>query len=357
MDAEDHRILRTPLTDEAAWTGAQLEKDLSWLHHLTPAYLDEIDRAIEGLRRGKKTFETLTRADFPFPTFGVFLKRFVWRDVAGRGFGMIRGLPRHRYTDDEIGMLYWGIGMHMGIGVSQNPDGDLLGHVVSFGEDRNALNVRGYRTSAQLKYHNDPCDIVGLLCLRKAKEGGLSSLISGLAIHNVVLEEHPEYLPVLYRGFRFDRRDQNPRFLNAISDPIPVFSHVDGEFSIRYVRSIITSARIKLNQPLSAFETEILDFIDSLGERPGLPLHMDFQEGDMQFANNYTVLHSRTAFVDHDEPERKRHLLRLWLKVPGFRKLAHDFIEYDEASGWSRREGILPYDAPPPKSLPDPLFL
>ncbi len=357
MDAADSRILKTPVTDESAWTGAQLEKNLSWLHHLTPTYLDEIDRAIQGLRRNKKTLATVTREDFSFPTFTVFLKRFVWRDVATRGFGLIRGLPRARYTDEEIGMLYWGMGFHMGVGVSQNPDGDLLGHVVSFGEDRNALNTRGYRTSALLKFHNDPCDIVGLLCLRHAKEGGLSSLVSGMTIYNVILNEHPEYLPVLYRGFRFDRREQNPRFLKSISDLIPIFSNVDGDLSIRYVRSIINAASIKLNQPLSNFEVEILDFIESVTERPGVLLNMGFQEGDIQFVNNYTVLHARTAFVDYDEPERKRHLLRLWLKVPGFRKLANDFIEYDEPSGWSRREGILPYDAPLPNSRPDPLFV
>jgi hypothetical protein len=356
MDADDSRILRTPVTDESAWTGAELEKDLCWLHHLTPAHVDEIDRVIEGLRRNGKTLETVTREDFPLPTLGAFLEHFVRHDVVRRGFGMIRGLPRARYSDAEIGMLYWGLGFHMGIGVSQNPDGDLLGHVVSFGEDRNALNVRGYRTSALLKFHNDPSDVVGLLCLRKAKEGGLSSLVSGMTIYNIVLKEHPEYLPLLYRGFRFDRRDQNPHFLEPISRPIPIFSNVDGQLSIRYVRSIINAARIKLGQPLSDFETEALDFVESIATRPGIPLHMDFEEGDMQFANNYTVLHSRTAFVDYDEPERKRHLLRLWLKIPGIRKLAEDFIEYEESSGWSRREGILPYDAPLPKTQPTAQF-
>jgi len=357
MDFSDTRILNAPVTGESAWFGADLGDDPSWLHHLTPTYIEEIDRVIEGLRRNRRTLDTVTRADFPFPTFGVFLKRFVWRDIGGRGFGMIRGLPRHRYTDDEIGMLFWGLGFHMGIGVSQNPQGHLLGHVVSYGEDRNALDVRGYRTSAKLGYHNDPSDVVGLLCLRKAKEGGLSSVVSGTTIYNIVLEEHPEYLPVLYRGFRCDRRKQNPWFLPPISDRVPVFSQVDGELSIRYLRIVINTACIKLNQPLSNFEVEALDFIDAVADRPGVALRMAFEEGDMQFVNNYTALHARTAFVDFEEPERKRHLLRLWLKIPGFRKLANDFIEYDEPSGWSRREGFLPHDAPMPNTLPEPLFL
>ncbi len=357
MDFADKRILTTPIADESAWRGADMAQSPGWLHRLTPTYIDEIDRAVEGLRRNGRTLETVTRADFPFPTFGVFLKRFLWHDIAGRGFGIVRGLPRERYTDDEIGMLFWGIGFHMGIGVSQNPEGHLLGHVISFGEDRNALDVRGYRTSAKLNYHNDPSDVVGLLCLRKSKEGGLSSVVSGMTLYNIVLQEHPEYLPVLYRGFRCDRRKQNPWFLAPVSNRVPVFSQVDGELSIRYLRIVINTACIKLNQPLSNFEAEALDFIDTAADRPGVALHMAFEEGDMQFVNNYTALHARTAFVDYDEPERKRHLLRLWLKIPGFRKLADDFIEYEESSGWSRREGFLPHDAPMPKTQPHPLFV
>ena len=349
-------ILRTPITDESAWTGAEMEKSHCWIHHLTPTYLREIDAAIEGLRRNARKLETVTRADFRFPTFGVFLKRFLWHDIAGRGFGLIRGLPRERYTDDEMGMLFWGIGFHMGIGKSQNPEGHRLGHVISFGEDRNALNVRGYRTSAELKFHNDLSDVVGLLCLRKAKEGGLSSLVSGMTIHNIILREHSEYLPVLYRGFRLDRRKQNPWFLAPISNRVPVFSQVDGELSIRYIRIVINTASVKLHQPLSEQEVAALDFIDAVAARPGVALNMAFEEGDMQFVNNYTALHARAAFVDHDDPARKRHLLRLWLKVPGIRKLADDFIEYEEESGWSRREGFLPLDAPMPKTLPEPAF-
>jgi hypothetical protein len=356
MTTVETNMLTTPVTDDSAWLGCDLEKNKVWLHHLTPTYLTEIDDVIAGLRNNKRTLETLVRSDFPFPTFGVFLKRFMYHDVSCRGFGMIRGLPRRKYADDEIGMLYWGIGMHMGVGVSQNPDGDLLGHVISFGEDHDKIDTRGYRTPSKLDFHCDPSDVVGLLCLSKAKEGGLSSLVSGTSIFNIVLEEHPEYLPILFHGFRFDRREQNPHFLPKMSGLIPIFSHVDGELSIRYVRSIINAARIKLNEPMSDEEQAALDFIELVAQRDSVPLNMDFQEGDMQFANNYMVLHARTAFIDHEDPVHKRHLLRLWLKVPGIRKLDPTFIEYESDSGWSRREGILPYNSPLPKTQQDAMF-
>jgi len=350
-------ILRTPVTDPNAWTRADLERDSSWLHTLTPRDLDEIDTAIQGLRRNGRTLQSVSRRDFSFPTLGVFLKRFLWHDIAMRGFGVIRGLSAQRYTAEELGMLFWGIGTHMGVGVSQNGKGDRLGHVRDQGLDYDTLNVRGYQTTAHLPFHCDPSDVVGLLCVRTAREGGLSSVVSGTAIYNTILKERPQYLPMLYKGFEYDRRGEETEFQQSITDPVPVFAHVDGELSIRYVRKSMETARQKLGRPFSPEELEVLDYLDSLTVRDDLRMSMMLQAGDMQFANNYTVLHSRTDYVDHQDPEQKRHMLRLWLKIPGFRKLDQTFVEFDPASGWSRREGILPRTAPMPKTIDDPLFV
>ncbi len=346
-------ILQDPVGSPGAWTRAEMEADSSWLHELSARDLDEIDEVVMQLRSRGRTLETVNRADFLFRTFGVFLKQLLWHDIAGRGFAVVRGLPVHRYSEDELGMLFWGIGMHWGVGVSQNAQGDRLGHVRSLGLDYEAVNVRGYQTNHHLAFHCDPSDVVGLLCLQKAKEGGLSSLVSGLAMYNEVLREHPEYLPLLYQGFPYDRRGEETAFQQPISELVPVFAHVDGELSIRYVRQSIKTAYAKMGRSFTREETEVLDYLDALTMREDLHLPMQLQEGDMQFANNYTVLHSRTGYVDHDDPARRRHLLRLWLKVPGFRKLDPALIEYDETSGWSRREGILPPHAPMPKTLVD----
>ncbi|WP_366555458.1 TauD/TfdA family dioxygenase [Aquibaculum sediminis] len=357
MSSEDS-ILHSPVSGDGAWRGVDMERDSAlWQYHLTPRYLEEIDAAVRGLRRSGRTLNTVTRSDFSFPTFSVFLKRLLWNDVAGRGFCVIRGLPVEDYSVEELEMLYWGIGLHMGVGVSQNAEGHRVGHVRSQGKDYNALNVRGYQTNAELPYHCDPSDVVGLLCVQTAKEGGESSIISGLSIYNAVLAERPQFLPMLYKGFVYDRRGEETYFQKPISDPVPVFAHVDGELSIRYVRKSMETAREKLGQPFSDEELEVLDYIDSVTMRRELQLRYTLAQGDIQFVNNYTVLHSRTDYVDFDEPARRRHMLRLWLKVPGFRKLDPDLIEFDEASGWSRREGILPPNAPMPKTVPDPLFV
>lgn len=350
-------IWRKRITDRSAWTRQKMERDRAWLHHLTARYLAEIDAVVEGLRRNHRILDTVTRSDFPFSTFGVFLKRFLWHDIAERGIGLIRGLPAARYTPAELGMLFWGIGMHLGVGVSQDPQGERLGNVRSQGVDLEAVNARGYQTTAHLGFHNDPSDVVGLFCVNKAKQGGSSSVVSATSIYNIILAERPQYLPLLYQGFSYDRRGQEMPYLKPISDAIPVFAHVDGELSMRYVRQSIDTARKKLGVPLSALETEVLDYLDSLTKREDLALSMMLEPGDMQFVNNYTVLHSRTAYVDHDEPERWRHLYRLWLKIPGFRKLDPALIEFDAGSGWSRREGIMPRTAPMPKEVADPLFV
>jgi len=354
---DENDIIRRPITDRSAWTRAGMEQDLSWQHNLTPSYLAEIEAVVEGLRHNRRTLETVTRADFPFPTFGVFLKRFLWNDIAERGVGLIRGLPIARYTPQEAGMLFWGVGTHLGLGVSQNPQGDRLGNVRSQGLDYEARNVRGYQTSHHLAFHCDPSDVVGLLCVNQAKEGGLSSVVSGTSIYNAVLAERPKYLPLLYRGFVYDRRGEEMPYQKPISDPVPVFAHVDGELSIRYVRQSMKTARAKLGLAFTAEEQEALDFMDAASEREDLVLSMQLEPGDMQFANNYTVLHSRTGYVDHEDPAKWRHLYRLWLKVPGFRKLDPALIEYEPWSGWSRREGILPVSAPMPKEVADPLFV
>jgi hypothetical protein len=299
-----------PIQDASAWDRDAMQRDTSWVHLLTPRHIAEIDAVVEGLRRHRRTLETVTPEDFAFPTLGVFLRRFLWHDLGDRGFGIIRGLPLERYSAAEACMVYWGMGTHLGIGVSQSPKGERLGDVRSTGADLSDLNARGYQTSAELSFHNDPGDVVGLLCLKKAREGGLSSLVSATTIYNTVLAERPDLLPLLARGFEYNRRGQEARFLQPISDRIPIYTNVDGDLSMRYVRQLIETARVKMDMPLQEDEREALDYLDSVTRRPELVLSMMLEPGDMEFANNYTTLHSRTRYEDHADPTQWRHLQR-----------------------------------------------
>lgn len=337
--------------DESAWNANTYKGSDAWIRHLTGEHLGEIDRAINDLVRQGRTLDTVTQNDFKAKSFATFLKDFTEYDVAQRGFGMIRGFPAADYTTEEVEMFFWGVGTLMGKCVSQNAAGHRLGHVRDQGLNYDALNVRGYQTRAHLPFHCDPSDVVGLLCFNKALEGGLSSVVSGIAMYNEILRERPQYLDLLHRGFVYDRRGEETAYQGALSDYVPVYSYFGGDLSIRYVRKSMETAQQKLGVDFTDEEFEVLDYMEALSRREDLVYSMMLEPGDMQFCNNYLVLHSRTNYKDHEALEDKRHMLRLWLQIPGIRHLAPEFIELDEQSGWSRREGIPAKGAPTPKAL------
>ena len=158
--------------------------------------------------------------------------------------------------------------------------------------------------------------MVGLLCLRRGLAGGLSSIVSSVAVHNEILAAHPEYLGLLYNGFYYIRREAALTERGVSERPIPVFGHAGGVVSCRYIRNQINAGAVKRGVPLTAVETAALDHLDEQTRRADLRLDMDLQPGDIQLINNYTILHSRTGFVDGELPHQKRHMLRLWLKFP-----------------------------------------
>lgn len=214
------------------------------------------------------------------------------------------------------------MGLHLGKAVTQNPRGDLLGHVYDHGRRYGDLDVRGYETSAHLPFHTDSGDAVGLLCLRGARSGGLSSVVT---IHNEILKRHPEYLPPLYRGFHYIRREAALTESPVTPHRLPVFGLRDGLVSVRLIRNQINAACTKTGIPLEPIERAAFDLFDELAHDPAIHLDMDLQAGDIQFCNNYVTLHSRTSYVDFPEPERHRHMIRLWLTLEPRRPLANGF--------------------------------
>ena len=206
----------------------------------------------------------------------------------------------------------------MGSPVKQNTQGDILGEVMSIG-DIAQKDTRVYQTNAYLPYHTDPSDVVGLLCLRQARSGGLSSLVSAASIHNQILAKYPEYLGLFYKSFYYAHLGED---LPSLS---PLFSFYAGKLSCRYLRQYIEFGHEIRKHPLSPVEIEALDIFDSIANQPDLRLDMILQPGDIQFVNNYFILHSRSEFEDHDELSQRRKLLRLWLKMPSARQLSPDF--------------------------------
>jgi len=306
----------------ADWRGPDLAQRSDWIHHFTPAEVSEISAALRHARALGKTMPTLTREDFPLPTVSLQLEHA--RQVLEEGVGIFqfRGFDVAPFSKDDLRLIYWGLGKHMGTVVSQSSDGDLLGDVRNIGLDIMSPKGRGYKTNQKLSFHTDSCDVVALFVMRTAKEGGLSLIASSIAIHNEIARKRPDLLEVLYQPFPWSWQTQEgqgerPWYFQ------PIFSICEGKISCRYIRGHIRNSQLYDDAPrLTPQQTEAMDYYDSLSASPDFHLTFMFEPGDVQFVNNHTCLHSRTAYTDWPEPDRYRHLLRMWLAVPNSRPLA-----------------------------------
>jgi Taurine catabolism dioxygenase TauD, TfdA family len=241
----------------------------------------------------------------------------------------------------ESAAAYWGIGTYLGSARSQNAMGHVLGHVRDLGLATEDPNVRTYQTTERQHFHTDSCDVVGLLCLKTAKQGGLSSLVSSNTIYNVMAERHPDLVWRLFEPFATDRRGEIPEGKKPWFD-MPVFNEYQGYLSAIYSGTYIRSAqRFPEARKPTEEDFAALDCFDRLAEDNALRLDITFQPGDIQFVHNHTILHDRTGFVDWPEPERKRHLLRLWLAVPGARPLPPVYLERYGSIEVGDRGGII----------------
>ena len=109
-----------------------------------------------------------------------------------------------------------------------------------------------------------------------------------------------------------------------------------------YQRQYIDSAQRLDGAPrLSPQKIEALDLFDDLANDPALNLDMEFRPGDMQFVHNHTLLHDRTGFEDWPDQDKRRHLLRLWLAVPGARPLPAVFAQRYGKVDIGDRGGII----------------
>ncbi len=312
-------ILTSPVTGPAAWKGHELARDASWIYRFSPQGLDDIDAALQKIKRERHELHAIGRADFPLPSVQQDLDRIALELEHGRGFVQMKGLPLERYDEHEARIIYWGIASHFGTPVSQNGRGHLIGDVRDEGLSIRSGGVRGYQTSSASPFHVDETDVVGLLCLQPARAGGLSCIVSSVAVYNELLARFPWYVALLYRPFNFDWRGEQPQGA-APFYRWPVYEYFDGSLNCRYSRRMIEFAQATTGIALSAVELEAFDILDGLIAE--LRLDIDFETGDMQFLNNYSILHSRTRFEDYPEPERKRHLLRVWLTAHNGRSLS-----------------------------------
>lgn len=303
-----------PIDHPAAWRADDIGSLDQISFDLERRHLDALEGALARVRRQGKALAGITGEDFAMPEIADELTALRDLLLHGRGLLLVRGWPVDRLTTDELGMIYWGLGTHFGKGVPQSAMGDRLGYVTDVSTQ--GKHERGYRSKAELSLHNDSDDIVGLLCIRQGKSGGMSRLASAMAVHNVMAAECPQHLAPLYEGFHHSWADARPPGEGPVTSlKVPVFSWTQGAFAVCHLRARVEMACEESGVPLTERQVAALDAFEAIANRPGLLLEFRLEPGTASFINNYTVLHSRTGFEDFDEPERKRLLLRLWLQA------------------------------------------
>ena len=313
------------LVDPAGWYADDLAASDSWIYELSAAEAEEVRAAVAGIDRRGLGILDIRREDFAMPRFDAALGALYDELLEGRGFVVIRGVPVAEFTTAQAAAAFWGIGTRFGQALSQNRKGHMLGHVKDFGGDYADPNVRGYQTAAEMTFHSDQCDYVALLCMQPAKSGGASRIASLVTIYNEMLKTCPELVEALTGEFYLTRHGEIPP-----GEPpwykLPVFSFEDGYFAARGAGTHIRKAQgLPGVPPFTDRQLAAFDAFRDMAKR--VCFDMDFRPGDIQILHSHVTVHTRTAFEDWPGPERKRHLMRLWLGDAAGRPLAPGFRE------------------------------
>jgi hypothetical protein len=331
-------MLDTP----SAWLGPDMAAAPErWLVQLTDPQIAELEGAATRFLDSGTDIGDMRRDDFPLPGFAAHLAALQKTLIAGIGFQLIRGLPVADYSPAMMATIFCGIGAHLGKARSQNARGHLLGHVRDIGADLADRNVRIYQTARRQTFHTDSCDAVGLLCVHQAMDGGDSLLVSSTSVYNEFQRRRPDLVPLLFEPIATDRRGEVPAGEKPYFE-IPIFNWHAGYLSALYQRQYVDSAqKVPGAPPLSEAKIEALDLLDALTNDPTLNFVMRLEPGDMQFVHNHTLMHDRTAFRDWPAPQPRRHLLRLWLAIPGDRPLPAVYRQRYGSTTIGDRGGII----------------
>ncbi|MCW2365802.1 hypothetical protein M2341_001249 [Sphingobium sp. B7D2B] len=319
-------IALEPVRTDAAWRGDTLSQSQDWIYRLSEDQVAELETLGTRFVEANPDLRFVSKQDYPLVACADAAAEW-GRDVDyGRGFVLVRGLRTHLYSDALSAAIYYILGLHMGDPIRQNEMGDLIDHVYATSDktmdDPTALSSK---VRDKLVYHSDSSDIVALMCLRPAKEGGASCLVSGAQIYNEILTRRPDLAPLLLEPFHWDwRRQDHNAPANTYTSPI--ISMEEGVFSMYAGSLYILTAQDYPEAPrLTPEQIEVLKLFDDITYEPGMAIEMDFRPGDIQWLSNYAALHARTSFNDFPEPQRRRHLLRLWLHRDSGRPVVENF--------------------------------
>lgn len=331
-------IRTDPITGPSAWYGDDLGADRRWQVALEAVHIAELERALETVKRRGLTPAQIGADDFPLPKLEPLLGWIVEELRDGRGFACVRNFPVAAHSLQDLEIMYWGFCAHIGTELTQNGDAGLI-HYVTDGKLRPHQGRRGVGFPQETKLHIDLTDMVALLCVRQAPDDPPSRVASSMTVYNELLKRCPDALPRLYAGFEWDRMDEHG--VNEAPSSgyrIPLFSHKEGVVSCQYNRNWMVKAAERNGCALSDEDTSTLDLIDAIARE--ICFEFPVNPGDIQFCNNYTVLHGRPAHAIVEDEERKRLLMRIWFDMPNVRAFFDDaIIRYGNGRhgqiGWS----------------------
>ena len=309
-----------PVVDPAGWRPEEIAANEDWVYRFTDDAIAEILDTAAAIEASGRALINVGRDDFPLPKTEPSLT-YIYEELKnGRGFVQMRGLPVADMGRSRAAIVVWGIGTYFGTALSQNAEGHMLGHVTDLGKDYSDPLVRSYQTKAAMAFHNDACDMVALLCLNTAKSGGASRVGSSISVYNEMLKRRPDLVADLCNDLFWTLHGE----ASAGQDPwykMPVFAIQDGILS---VRGASTHARKAQDLPgaerWSETRKEAVDLFQRVSQE--LAADLPFEQGDLQILNNHVTVHSRRPYEDWDNPAKKRHLFRLWLRNDDLRPVA-----------------------------------
>lgn len=325
------------------WRRSDLEQDQSWIHLLTDQEIHDLEWGLSQVLQLNKTEFELSAADFPLtPLTQQLITRAMNATQTNFGVYLLRGFPVAQWTKAEMRTLFWCMGLRCGVPRPQGKQSQYVSDVMNAGGTYRGGTGRGYNTNSKLDFHADGSDVVGLMCLQTAQSGGKSLISSSLTAYQELVRLRPDLAQVLTEPFYFSRQGEHapeePPYYQA-----SVIGFKEGRFACRHIRNHIIGAQLTFEDVprLSAMQKQALDMFDALLSDEDICYHMDLQQGDFQFLNNHVVLHARTEYEDFPEPERRRHLLRLWLSLPQGQALPDDWAHaYKDVSTRALRGGF-----------------
>ncbi|OQD63625.1 hypothetical protein PENPOL_c009G02943 [Penicillium polonicum] len=314
------------LSGDLVWEGKSLAATYNWNYYLTAEDLDEINHALRHFKSLNKPMGELTPETFPLPKLHAVLREISNEVHNGHGFKVVRGLHVDSYTREESVIIYAGLSSHVApIRGRQdnkwqgNPADVLVAHVKDLSQSCSSKDIPGPVVTAEKQvFHTDSGDVIALFCLSEGESGGESYIASTCHVYNILAATRPDLIKTLSEPWPFD--DFAPAGDEYKLRPLLYYQPATGcdpeRLIIQYSRRNLTgywdckrSANIP---PLSEAQAEALDAVHFTAEKHAISL--DFHKGDIQFANNLSILHARGAFTDSDK--KQRHLLRLWLRDP-----------------------------------------